>query len=79
MSIDPNVYIYSGFLIRGTARAIVLFLITFLLLTPVVICILVDSVWARIVVIIASMVLYLLIVSRLTDAKMIELILVGAT
>jgi hypothetical protein len=56
-----------------------LFLITFLLLTPVVICILVDGIPARIIVIITSTVLYLMSLSHLTRTKMIELTLAGAT
>ncbi|KAK7978777.1 hypothetical protein PG996_004828 [Apiospora saccharicola] len=54
-------------------------LITSLLLVPVVVCILIDSVWARICVIITSTVIYLSILSHLTKSKMIELILAGAT
>ena len=56
-----------------------LLLITFLLLTPVVICILVDDIPARILIIITSTVLYLMVISRLTRTKMIEMILAGAT
>ena len=54
-------------------------LITFLLLVPVIVCIIITSVWARICVIIASTVAYLAVLSRLTNAKMIELVLAGAT
>jgi hypothetical protein len=54
-------------------------LITFLLLVPVIVCIIITSVWARICVIIASTVSYLAVLSRLTNAKMIELVLAGAT
>lgn len=56
-----------------------LFLITFLLLTPVVICILVDNTPARILIIITSTALYLMALSRLTRTKMLELTLAGAT
>ncbi|KAH8896959.1 hypothetical protein GQ53DRAFT_890544, partial [Thozetella sp. PMI_491] len=79
ISTDPDMYIYSGSMIKRTARALMLMLITFLLLTPVVICILINSVWARICVIIASTVIYLSILFHLTNSKMIELILAGAT
>ena len=79
VSTNSGVYIYSGSLIKTIARAIMLFLITFLLLTPVVICILVDNVPARILVIIASTALYLMALSHLTRTKMIELTLAGAT
>ncbi|KAK8093409.1 hypothetical protein PG997_000094 [Apiospora hydei] len=78
-STDPNVYLYSGPLIKRTARVLMLVIITSLLLVPVVVCILIDSVWARICVIITSTVIYLSILSHLTKSKMIELILAGAT
>jgi len=56
-----------------------LFLVTFLLLTPVVVCILVDSIAARILIIVISTAFYLTVLSRLTKSRMIELILAGAT
>jgi hypothetical protein len=79
VSTNSDVYIYSGSLIKTIARAIMLFLITFLLLTPVVICILVDNIPARIFIIITSTALYLMALSRLARTKMIELTLAGAT
>ncbi|KAK1838550.1 hypothetical protein CCHR01_18822 [Colletotrichum chrysophilum] len=79
VSKDTNVYIYSGSLIKQSARALMLCLVTGLILTPVVICIVVDSVVARVFVIIISTVLYLFILSRLTNSRMMELILAGAT
>jgi hypothetical protein len=79
VSTNSNVYIYYGSLIKTIARAIMLFLITFLLLTPVVICILVDNIPARILIIVTSTALYLMALSRLTRTKMIELTLAGAT
>ncbi|CAI0654757.1 unnamed protein product, partial [Colletotrichum noveboracense] len=79
VSKDTNVYIYSGSLIKQSARALMLCLVTSLILTPVVICIAVESVVVRVFVIIISTVSYLFILSRLTNARMIELILAGAT
>ncbi len=79
MSANPSVFIYSGRLIKAIAKAIMLFLITFLLLTPVVVCILVDNILARILIIIISIACYLTILARLTKSRMIELILAGAT
>ncbi|KAK1456148.1 hypothetical protein CMEL01_16560, partial [Colletotrichum melonis] len=79
LSEDENVYIYSGSQIKKTARVLMLCLVTSLILTPVVICIAVESVVARVFVIIISTVSYLFILSRLTNARMIELILAGAT
>ncbi|KAI1120330.1 hypothetical protein F5Y10DRAFT_273172 [Nemania abortiva] len=78
-STDPSIYLYSGSLIKGIADALMLLLIALLLLTPIVVCLLVTSMWARISVIIAATLIYLFILSRLTKAKMIELILAGAT
>lgn len=79
LSLNPNVYVYSGPLVKRIARAIMLILITVLLLMPVVVCIIVNSMWARICVIITSTVIFLTILSRLTKSRMIELILAGAT
>ncbi|KAK0644315.1 hypothetical protein B0T16DRAFT_305298, partial [Cercophora newfieldiana] len=78
-STNPTVFIYSGPIIKATAKVAMLLLITFLLLTPVVICVLVDSVMARILIIIVSTACYLTVLARLTRSKMMELILAGAT
>ena len=66
-------------MIKAIATGLMLFLIIFLLLMPVVICILVDSIGARVFVIIMSTACYLAILSRLTRSRMIELTLAGAT
>jgi hypothetical protein len=79
VSKDPNVYIYSGAQIQQTARAILLLVIILLLLAPVVICNIVSSAWGRIVVVMASTMLSLFILSGLTKSKAIELIVIGAT
>ncbi|KAF3762741.1 hypothetical protein M406DRAFT_357578 [Cryphonectria parasitica EP155] len=79
VSSNSDVYVYSGTMIKNIATGLMLFLITFLLLTPVVVCILVDSIPARIVIIIISTGCFLVASSRLTKSKMIELILAGGT
>ncbi|KAJ3577751.1 hypothetical protein NPX13_g2818 [Xylaria arbuscula] len=79
ISNDPNVYIYSGPLIRQAAKALLLFLITILLLTPVVICNIINATSSRIVIVIASIISYLLILSSLTKSRTMELTLAGAT
>jgi hypothetical protein len=79
VSTNSDVYIYSGSLIKTIATAIMLSLITFLLLTPVVICIFVDNIPARILIIITSTAIFLMALSRLTRTKMLELTLAGAT
>lgn len=78
-SIDPNVHIYSGPLVKRTAKALLLCLITLLLLIPVVICNLISTTSFRIIVVMASTISYLLVVSLLTKSRTMELILAGAT
>ncbi|CAH0046003.1 unnamed protein product, partial [Clonostachys solani] len=79
LSNDPNVFIDSGPLVQRTSRAILLFLITLLLLMPVVICSTTNSNWIRIVIVLTFTVCYLLIVSILTQSRTMELILAGST
>ncbi|KAK3983803.1 hypothetical protein QBC44DRAFT_338052 [Cladorrhinum sp. PSN332] len=79
ISKDPNVYIYSGPQIRHSARALLLLLITLLLLLPVMLCNIVGTTMARIIVIILSTIAFLLILSGLTKSKTIKLILAEAT
>lgn len=79
LSNDANVYLYSGHLIKRVAKALLLFLITLLLLMPVVICNIIGAISIRIVVVMASTISYLLILSGLTESKTMELILAGAT
>ncbi|KNG47996.1 hypothetical protein DDE82_004440 [Stemphylium lycopersici] len=79
LSVDPNVYLYSGHLIRRIARAFLLVLITALLLLPVVICNLISGTSVRIVIIMFSTITYLSILSGLTRSRTMELVLAGAT
>ncbi|KAK0739046.1 hypothetical protein B0T21DRAFT_285004, partial [Apiosordaria backusii] len=79
ISSNPHVYIYSGGMIRRIAMGLLLLLITSLILTPVVVCDLVDDMPARITIITASTLCYLTVLSRLTKSRTIELILAGAT
>ncbi|KAK0113057.1 hypothetical protein ONS95_014763 [Cadophora gregata] len=79
ISNDPNVYIYSGRRIQRTAKAVLLFLITLLLLMPVIICNFVDTISIRITIVMISTISYLLVLSGLTRARTIELIIAGAT
>lgn len=79
ISIDPNVYLYSGPMIKQSARALLLFLVTFLLLIPVVICNIISTTSIRITVVMLSTISYLFILSELTHSRTIELILAGAT
>lgn len=79
LSIDPNVYLYSGYLIKRIARMLLLLLITSLLLMPVVICNVTNTASIRIVIIMVSTMVYLAILSELTRSKTMELVLAGAT
>jgi hypothetical protein len=79
MSNDPNVYIYSGSLIKRIAKALLLLLITLLLLIPVVVCNTISTTSVRIFVVMVSTILYLLVLSVLTKSRTMELILAGAT
>ncbi|PMD64853.1 uncharacterized protein K444DRAFT_640603 [Hyaloscypha bicolor E] len=76
---DPSVYLYSGSLIRRITDVLMLSPIALLLLCPIIICVLITSTWARIAVITLATLIYLSILSRLTKAKMIELVLAGST
>ncbi|ETS86571.1 hypothetical protein PFICI_00399 [Pestalotiopsis fici W106-1] len=79
VSNDPNVYIYSGSHIRRAARTLLLCLITVLLLMPVVLCNSIVAVSARMTVIVLSTILYLLVISELTQSRTLELVVAGAT
>ena len=69
ISIDPNVYLYSGPLIKQTARALLLVLVTFLLLIPVVVCNIISTTSTRIIVVMLSTISYLFILSELTHSR----------
>jgi hypothetical protein len=79
LSVDPNVYLYSGRLIKRIARVILLSLITSLLLMPVVICNVTSTISIRIVIIMISTIVYLSILAELTRSRTMELVLAGAT
>jgi hypothetical protein len=66
-------------MIRRIAVGLLLLLITSLILTPVVVCALIDGMPARITIITASTLCYLTVLSRLTKSRTIELVLGGAT
>ncbi|KAK2009605.1 hypothetical protein LZ32DRAFT_589796 [Colletotrichum eremochloae] len=79
ISNDSNIYIYSGTLIRRTARGLLLLLITVLLMLPVVVCNIVNTASARIIVVMVSTICYLLVLSGLTNSRTMELVVAGAT
>jgi uncharacterized membrane protein YhaH (DUF805 family) len=79
MSNDPDVYIYSGSLIRRVSKMLLLLLITLLLLLPVVICNMTNTTSVRIFVVMVSTMSFLVVFSILTKARTTDLILAGAT
>ncbi|KAF3034659.1 hypothetical protein E8E12_001493 [Didymella heteroderae] len=79
LSKDPNVYLYSGPLIKRIARVLLLSLITSLLLMPVIICNVTDTTSIRIVIVMVSTIIYLSILAELTQSKTMELVVAGAT
>ncbi|OTA96297.1 hypothetical protein M434DRAFT_27945 [Hypoxylon sp. CO27-5] len=76
---DRHVFIYSGSFIKQSAKALLLFLITLLLMMPIIVCNIISTLSVRIVIVMASTITYLLILSTLTKSKTMELILAGAT
>ncbi|TPX13063.1 uncharacterized protein E0L32_006489 [Thyridium curvatum] len=78
-STNPDIYLYTGSLIKSIAKGMMVLIMCFLLLTPVVICILVDRTATRISIIFMSTALFLGVLAWLTRSRMIELILAGAT
>ncbi|KAK4210288.1 hypothetical protein QBC37DRAFT_322470 [Rhypophila decipiens] len=78
VSNDPNVYMPRPW-VKRTAKSLLLVVITLLLLVPVVICNIASTMISRIIIFVVSTVCYLVILSWLTRAKTMELVLAGAT
>ncbi|KAI1825595.1 hypothetical protein F4861DRAFT_500915 [Xylaria intraflava] len=79
ISRDPNVHIFSE---RSTARAARILITPFvvvLLLTPVIICNFVQSLTARLAVIILATTCFVAVLSGLTRVRTVELVVAGAT
>ncbi|ATZ48866.1 hypothetical protein BCIN_04g00840 [Botrytis cinerea B05.10] len=79
ISDGPNIYIYSGSMIKHLGRILVLFLTITLLLIPIIACARIDSISTRMMMIMISIMLFLAIVSWLTKSRTIDLIMAGAT
>lgn len=79
MSRDKHVHIHSGSLVQHISKALLLVLITLLLLLPIIICNLANTVPVRIAVVLTSTIVYLLIVSTLLRPKTMELLLAAVT
>ncbi|EEU38895.1 uncharacterized protein NECHADRAFT_55651, partial [Fusarium vanettenii 77-13-4] len=76
---DPRVHIFPRSSTVTVARAILSPLIAFLLLAPVVICNLIESMAARLVVMVGATVTFVLCVCLLTNARTVDLAVAGAT
>jgi hypothetical protein len=79
MSADKNVVLNTESRIRRIARGIILFIISILLLFPIILCHLTNQLLARIFIIIIFVIIYLTILVNFTRSKVIELTLAGAT
>lgn len=79
VSDDPHVYIYSGSLLHTLTSAVILSIVSSLLLIPVIICSVLESVSLKIIIIVIAMNVYLFVLTWLTRLKTPELILAGAT
>lgn len=76
---DPNVHIFPRSSITWVARMMMTPFVVVLLLAPVVICSLVGSLTVRLVVIIAATTGFVAVLSGLTKARTVELVVAGAT
>ncbi|KAI1013818.1 hypothetical protein LB503_010515, partial [Fusarium chuoi] len=74
-----HVFIFKSQLVKRLAKAVLFSLITLLLLMPVIACNLIKNAAGRIMIVIFFTIVYLLILSCLTRARTMELILAGAT
>ncbi|KAH7017220.1 hypothetical protein EDB80DRAFT_704407 [Ilyonectria destructans] len=79
VSTDKDVFIYSGSLIKRTAKGLLVLLISFILMMPIIICNVIGSVAIRVFVVMACTICYLLVLSELTKSKTMELIVAGTT
>ncbi|KIW29935.1 uncharacterized protein PV07_05720 [Cladophialophora immunda] len=79
ISRDPNVYIYSGSLVTHVSKAVLLFLVVALLLTPVLLCSAVESMALRIAFTVVANILTLSILTNLANSRTFELFVAGST
>ncbi|KAK4169543.1 hypothetical protein QBC43DRAFT_307950 [Cladorrhinum sp. PSN259] len=76
---DPHVHIFDKPFITLISRMVIIPLIVVLLLTPVIICNLIDGQSARLAVIVISTPCFITALSALTKARTVELVVAGAT
>ncbi|KAK3385190.1 hypothetical protein B0H63DRAFT_180145 [Podospora didyma] len=76
---DPNVHIFPRSSTTWVARMLMTPFVVVLLMAPVVVCNLISSLTARLVVIVAATTGFVAVLSGLTRARTIELVVAGAT
>ncbi|KAK4457493.1 hypothetical protein QBC42DRAFT_317963, partial [Cladorrhinum samala] len=76
---DPNVHVFPRSSITWVARMLMTPFVVVLVMAPVVICNLVSSLTARLVVVVTATTGFVAVLSGLTRAKTIELAVAGAT
>lgn len=79
ISRDPNVHIFHRLSITCVARVLLTPFIILLLLTPVIACYSISSLTARLLVIITATAGFIAVLSGLTKARVVELVVAGAT
>lgn len=76
---DPLVHIFPSSSLTKLVRICVAVLVTSMLLTPVILCHSLSSAPARLVVVLLAATIFIGTVSSFTHARMLELLVVGAT
>lgn len=66
-------------MIKRIAKALIISLITLLLLLPIIVCNVITDAVVRIVIVMAATVFYLIVLSDLTKAKTMELVIAATT
>ncbi|KAK4233730.1 caspase domain-containing protein [Achaetomium macrosporum] len=79
ISRDPHVHIFSKTAISRSSRILMIPFITTLLIAPVVICNSLNNLLARLIVIVLSTSGFISVLSGLTRARTVELVIAGAT
>ncbi|KAL6922447.1 hypothetical protein FSST1_006473 [Fusarium sambucinum] len=79
ISRDPRVHVFPIASTRKVARMLMALLITSLLLSPVIICNAVQSLSARLVIIVFAASIFVSLLAGLTKANTVELVVAGAT
>jgi len=79
ISSNPDVYIYSGKLIKRLTRVVLLIVAMLLLLVPVVLCNSVVSALPRLGIVVLSSAVFLFVLDALMRIRTFELVLAGTT